>query len=42
MRLGNLIEYITTYTGIKYIYKKINPDCGCERRKKKLNKYKLW
>jgi hypothetical protein len=42
MKLGNLIEIITQYTGIKWLVKKIKPDCGCERRKNKLNKYKLW
>lgn len=36
--LGDIIEIITTYTGIKWITKKIwGDDCGCERRKKTLN-----
>ena len=39
MRLGDLIEKITTYTGIKWLTKKIfGEDCGCEERKNKLNK----
>lgn len=39
MRLGDLIEKITTYTGIKWLTKKILGDsCGCEERKNKLNK----
>ena len=43
MRLGDLIEKITTYTGIKYLVKKIWGDkCGCEDRKNKANKVKLW
>jgi redox-regulated HSP33 family molecular chaperone len=38
MRLGNIIEKITTWTGIKWITKKILGDrCGCEERKEKLN-----
>ena len=38
MRLGDLIEKITTYTGIKWIVKKIwGDDCGCDERRKKLN-----
>ena len=43
MGLGDLIEKITTYTGIKWIVKKIWGDkCGCENRKNKANKVKLW
>jgi hypothetical protein len=39
MRLGDLIEKITTYTGIKWLTKKIfGEDCGCDERKDKLNK----
>ncbi len=43
MRLGDLIEKITTYTGIKWVVKKIfGEDCGCDKRKDKANKVKLW
>jgi len=46
MKLGNLIELITTYTGIKYLVKKwskvTGKDCGCEDRKNKLNDVELW
>ncbi len=39
MGLGDLIEKITTYTGIKWLTKKIfGEDCGCDERKDKLNK----
>ena len=39
MRLGDLVEKITTYTGIKWLVKKITKmlgieDCGCDRRKR--------
>lgn len=43
MKLGNIIEKITTWTGIKWLIKKIVVDllgyksCGCEDRKEKLN-----
>ena len=43
MRLGNFIELITTYTGIKWLVKKIwGDDCGCDDRKNKLNDVELW
>ena len=43
MKLGNLLEKIFKYTGIKWLVNKIVIDllgyksCGCEERKKKLN-----
>jgi len=43
MKLGNLIELITTYTGIKWLVKKFwGENCGCEDRKNKLNDVELW
>jgi hypothetical protein len=46
MKLGNLIELITTYTGIKWLVKKISKltgkDCGCDKRRKDMNKIDLW
>jgi len=43
MKLGDFIELITTYTGIKWIVKKIwGEDCGCDDRKNKLNDVELW
>ena len=41
MKLGDLVYYFTKYTGIRYIYKKINPDCECDKRRKKLNDIKI-
>ena len=40
IKLGDLIERITYYTGIQYIlYKFIDRDkCGCKARQEKLNK----
>jgi len=46
MKLGNFIELITTYTGIKWLVKKwsklTGKDCGCDDRKNKLNDIELW
>ena len=43
MKLGNILETIFKYTGIKWLVNKIVIDllgyksCGCEERKNKLN-----
>jgi hypothetical protein len=43
MRLGDLIERITYYTGIQFIVKKIWGDaCGCGKRQEELNEIDLW
>lgn len=41
MGLGDLVFYFTKYTGIRYIYKKIYPDCGCDRRREEWNSIKI-
>ena len=41
MKLGDLVYYITKYTGIRYVWKKIFPGCKCDERRKKWNKIKL-
>ena len=41
MKLGDLVYYITKYTGIRYVWKKIYPGCKCDERRKKWNKIKL-
>ena len=45
MKLGNLIHYITKYTGIKYLVNRYNKHwgtkCNCNNRRKKLNKIKI-
>jgi hypothetical protein len=35
--LGDTIEKLTTFTGIKAAVKAIFPDCGCDKRRDKLN-----
>jgi len=43
MKLGNLIERITYYTGIKWIVKIIWADrCNCKKRQEQLNDIELW
>jgi len=38
MKLGDLVYYITYYTGIRWIVKKIwGKDCGCDKRRDKWN-----
>lgn len=45
MKLGDLIYYITKYTGIKYLvdswYKYRGTECNCGKRRKKLNEIKI-
>jgi len=36
--LGDTVEKITKTTGIKSLFEKLYGDCGCEKRKEKLNK----
>ena len=42
MGLGDLIEWFTKKTGIKWLVKKIWKDkCNCDKRKEKSNEVKL-
>ena len=45
MKLGNLIYYITKYTGIKYLVESYHAfkgtKCECNNRRKKLNNLKI-
>jgi hypothetical protein len=43
MKLGDLIDRITHYTGIKWIVKIIWGDrCNCKNRQDQLNDIELW
>ena len=42
MKLGDFIERITYYTGIKWLWKKLYPDCKCKERQEQLNDIELW
>jgi hypothetical protein len=39
LKLGDKLEWLFKWTGIKWIVKKIYPNCNCERRKNKLNEF---
>tara|TARA_R110002020_G_scaffold119549_1_gene272709 strand:+ start:238 stop:390 length:153 start_codon:yes stop_codon:yes gene_type:complete len=40
MKLGDLVYYITYYTGIRWVVKKIwGENCGCEERQRKMNEW---
>tara|TARA_R100000935_G_scaffold11022_1_gene22063 strand:- start:1049 stop:1195 length:147 start_codon:yes stop_codon:yes gene_type:complete len=45
MKLGNIVFYITKYTGIKYIVEKYHKfkgtKCNCEKRRKDWNEIKI-
>lgn len=45
MRLGDKLEYIFKATGVKFIVSTISKwlgvDCGCDKRKEKLNEFKF-
>jgi hypothetical protein len=36
-RLGDRFELIFKYTGIKWIVKRLHPNCNCDKRKDILN-----
>jgi hypothetical protein len=36
--LGDTVEKITKFTGIKKVVERVTDDCGCNERKDKLNK----
>jgi hypothetical protein len=45
MRLGDLVFYITKYTGINWVVKSVSKmlgvDCGCEQRRQDWNNLKI-
>lgn len=45
MRLGDLVFYITKYTGIRWLVKavskKLGRDCGCDQRREEWNNFKF-
>jgi len=43
MKLGTILEKIFKYTGVAWIVKKIlGEDCGCDKRKEKLDNIKIF
>lgn len=41
MKLGDKLEWLFRMTGIKWLVKKINPNCNCDKRQDKLNNFKF-
>jgi len=45
IKLGDLIFYVTKYTGIKYLvdkyHKEKGTECNCDKRRKNLNDLKI-
>ena len=41
MKIGNFLETIFKVTGIKWLVKKIYPNCKCDQRKEMLNDFKI-
>jgi len=47
MKLGDLVFYITKYTGIRWLVKRVTKslgveDCGCDRRREEWNDIDLF
>ena len=40
--LGDTVEKITKATGVKSLFERLHGDCGCDKRKEKLNKIFLY
>jgi hypothetical protein len=38
---GDRLEFVFKWSGIKWLVKKINPNCNCDERKKKMNEFKF-
>lgn len=41
MRLGDKLEWLFRVTGIQWLVKKIYPNCNCDKRRDKLNEFKI-
>lgn len=41
IKLGDSLAFIFRITGIKALVKWIYPNCGCDRRQKKLNDFQI-
>jgi hypothetical protein len=38
---GDRLEFLFKWSGIKWLVKKINPNCNCDERKEKMNEFKF-
>jgi len=41
LKLGNRLELVFKWVGIKWLVKKLNPDCKCGERREKLNNFQI-
>ena len=41
LMLGDKLEWLFRKTGIKWIVKKINPNCNCDARQQQLNEFEI-
>ena len=41
LMLGDKLEWLFRVTGIKWLVKKINPNCNCDERQDMLNEFKF-
>lgn len=41
LKLGNRLELVFKWVGIKWLVKKLNPGCKCEERREKLNNFQI-
>jgi hypothetical protein len=41
LKWGDRLEFIFRITGIKWLVKKINPNCNCDTRQQQLNEFEI-
>lgn len=41
LKWGDRLEFIFRITGIKWVVKKINPNCNCDLRQQRLNDFEI-
>ena len=41
LKWGDRLEFIFRITGIKWMVKKINPNCNCDIRQQRLNDFEI-
>lgn len=41
LKWGDRLEFIFRITGIKWVVKKINPNCNCDIRQQRLNDFEI-
>ena len=41
LKWGDRLEFLFRITGIKWVVKKINPNCNCDIRQQRLNDFEI-